>query len=193
VTPLVESDGARSGAPVRVALRVALPEGLHTQSNKPRDANLIPTVLTIDAPAGISVDEIVFPPSTDLKQAGQEQALAVFEREFAIGVRLTVAGSVAPGTITVPARLRYQACDANLCYAPATAETSWTLRVVSATSTVTPAHRDVFDKIAFGRGEAPAQTIAPVAPRPAPGAAAESTAGDLAAIDDFTVRGSAGG
>ena len=32
---------------MRAALRVVLPEGLHTQSNKPRDPLLIPTVLTI--------------------------------------------------------------------------------------------------------------------------------------------------
>jgi thiol:disulfide interchange protein len=193
LTPVVESDAVSGGAPVRIALLVSLPEGLHTQSNKPRDANLIPTVLTVDAPAGISVREIVFPPSTDLKQAGQEQPLAVFEREFAIGVQLTVDGNVRPGAITLPGRLRYQACDANVCYAPATAETSWSLRVVSAGSTVTRAHRTVFDKIAFGSGEDPPAAAAPVAPRPVPLTGAESAEAQLAALDDFTVRGTAGG
>src|SRR5437870_5093349 len=36
---------------VRLALRVTLPEGVHTQSNKPRDPSLIPTELNVDAPA----------------------------------------------------------------------------------------------------------------------------------------------
>src|SRR5262249_32915165 len=57
----------------RVALKVSLPEGLHTQSDKPRDPNLIPTVLTIEAPEGVTVQEIVWPPATDLKQEGQDQ------------------------------------------------------------------------------------------------------------------------
>ena len=48
LTPLVESEGVRAGGPVRLALRVSLPEGVHTQSNKPRDPLLIPTVLTFD-------------------------------------------------------------------------------------------------------------------------------------------------
>ena len=39
---------------------------------------LIPTELTIDAPEGVTVKEIVWPPSTDLKQQGQDQPLAVF-------------------------------------------------------------------------------------------------------------------
>ena len=58
VTPLVEGP-ARPGSRVRAALKVTVPEGLHTQSNKPRDPLLIPTSLTIDAPAGVTVDEIV--------------------------------------------------------------------------------------------------------------------------------------
>ena len=156
VTPIVESDGAHAGTDVRVALQVSLPEGLHVQSNKPREKSFIPTVLSIDAPAGVTVAEIVYPASVDLKQAGADQPLAVFERVFAIGVRLTLAASVPPGALTVPARLRYQACDATMCYLPVTADASWTLRVVAAgTSAGAPVHRDVFNRIPFGSGERP--------------------------------------
>src|SRR5262249_31106629 len=66
ITAFAEREEAAAGSPVRLALRVSLPDGLHTQSNRPRDPNLIPTVLTVDAPAGVTLDEIVFPPSTDL-------------------------------------------------------------------------------------------------------------------------------
>lgn len=114
VAPLVESDGVHAGASVRAALQVRLPEGLHVQSNKPRDPSLIPTVVTVDPPAGVSVGEIVFPAPTDLKQIGQPQPLAVFEQEFAIGVRFVIDGNVPPGELQVPARLRYQACDENI-------------------------------------------------------------------------------
>src|SRR5581483_30118 len=120
VTSLVEGT-VRPGGPARVALKVSLPEGLHTQSNKPRDPTLIPTELDIEAPAGVTVDEIVWPPATDLKQEGQDQPLAVFEREFVIGVRLRIAANVPAGSLRVRAQLRYQACDDKLCYAPATA------------------------------------------------------------------------
>ena len=91
VTPLVEHSAFDPATPRASRCKVSLPEGLHTQSNKPRDPLLIPTELTIDAPAGVTVKEIVFPPSTDLKQAGQDQPLAVFEQTFAIGVQLAIA------------------------------------------------------------------------------------------------------
>ena len=34
--------------------------------------------------------------------------------------------------ITVPGRLRYQACDDKLCYPPVTAPVQWAVNVVSA-------------------------------------------------------------
>jgi len=43
VTPLVERAAVPPGGPARLALKVSLPESLHTQSNKPLDPTLIPT------------------------------------------------------------------------------------------------------------------------------------------------------
>jgi len=103
VSPVAATDGQRAGSPARLALRVALPEGFHVQSDAPRDPTLIPTVLTIDAPSGVSVEEIVYPPPVDLEQVGQKQPLVVFEREFAIGVVIRVDSKTAPGEIALPA------------------------------------------------------------------------------------------
>ena len=189
VTSLLAADGVRQGTGVRAAIRVRLPEGLHTNANKPRDPSLIPIVLSIDAPAGVSVEEIVYPEPTDLAQEGVEELLAVYEEEFVIGVQLNVAGDVGPGEIAVPASLRYQACDERVCYIPATVSTGWTLEVVSAGETVAVRDPDVFAAIPFGTGEAPP---APVAVEAVPAVAATS-ADPLALIDQFTLAGSTGG
>ena len=196
VTPLVEHAGSHAGDVARVALRVSLPEGLHTQSNKPRDPLLIPTELTIDAPAGITVKEVVFPPSIDLKQLGQDQPLAVFEQTFAIGAQLAIAPGIAAGKLTVPVHLRYQACDANLCYPPATATVEWTLDVVPSGTAASGASDPLFTTIAFGKGEAPGSTQAPSTPEPKPAASAPGagSGGDgIAKLDSFTVLGMNGG
>jgi thiol:disulfide interchange protein len=188
VVPLVEHSAARPGDTARVALKVSLPEGLHTQSNKPRDPLLIPTELTIDAPSGVTVTEVVFPPSTDLKQAGQDQPLAVFEQTFGIGVQLAIAASAPPGKIVVPLHLRYQACDANLCYAPSTADAEWTLDVAAGkTGGGTP--DPIFATIAFGKGEAPGTAAAPAARAPA----APASGDGIATLDQFTTLGMNGG
>jgi thiol:disulfide interchange protein len=194
VTPVVASDGVLAGASVRAALQVHLPEGFHVNSNKPRDPLLIPIVLTVEPPAGVSVAEIVYPEATDLKQNGADEPLRVFERDFAIGVSLNVARDVPPGDLTVPARLRYQACDETMCYIPTTAVAHWTLRIVPAGSAISRLHPDVFDPIAFGHGEAPAPPAATPSTSSA-GGAAEPREGKaaLAQLDDFTVLGTTGG
>ena len=81
---------------------------------------------------------------------------------------MTVAAGTAPGELTIPARLRYQACDETMCYFPTTAETGWTVRVVAAGAPVKAQHAEVFGGIAFGHGEAPK----PAAPSISPEAAA---------------------
>jgi hypothetical protein len=132
VTPAVDVDRVHAGTSVGVTLRVKLPAGFHVQADKPRDPSLIPTVLKVTPPAGVTVSNVVYPKPTDLEQAGQKQPLAVFEESFVIGVRLAIAPSAPTGEISIPARLRYQACDASSCYAPASETAQWTLHIVSA-------------------------------------------------------------
>ncbi|MCU0249926.1 MAG: thioredoxin family protein [Vicinamibacterales bacterium] len=195
VTPLVERQAAAAGSAVRLALKVSLPENLHTQSNKPLDPTLIPTVLTIDAPAGVTVDEIVYPAAIALKQEGLEQPLAVFEHEFLVGAQVTLSSNVPGGELTLPGRLRYQACNDMMCFAPVTTEFAWSLRVVPAGSRVDGAADPAFASIAFGRGEQPVSRP-DAQPGPAPGAATPAAAGNMdvvKALDGFTVLGTTGG
>lgn len=192
VTPLVEGDGVHAGTTVRAALQVQLPKGFHVQSNKPRDPTLIPTKLTITAPAGVGVPEIVFPASADLVQVGQKEPLAVFEQNFVIGVRFAVSPTVAPGAPRIPGRLTYQACDDTTCFAPTTAELQWTLHVVPASVRITKQHNDVFDRIAFGRGEKPAAPVAGIVAPPLIPPVPERL-DPVATLDDFNVVATTGG
>src|SRR5262245_12590870 len=152
VTPLVETTSAKPGSSVRAALQVHLPEGYHTNSNQPRDPNLIPISVTFDPPTdGITFNEVVFPPATDLAQRGADQPLRVFSGDFTIGVALTVADTVTNGSVKLPATLRYQACDEVACYAPTRVPVAWDLAVANAAGQ--KQHADVFSKIKFGSGE----------------------------------------
>ena len=188
VTPLLEHESVAPGATVRAAVRVSLPEGLHANAHKPRDPSLIPLVLTVNAPAGVTVEEIVYPEPTDLRQENAPQPLSVYEREFAIGAVLRIAPDAAPGPLEIPVRLRYQACNEKLCYLPTTVQSAWTLRVGTA-GKAAGANREVFGGIRFGTGEPP-----PVPAAAAGGAAPAAGNGDPAArLDRFTTLGTAAG
>jgi cytochrome c biogenesis protein CcdA len=188
VTPIVES-GAAHGL-VRAALQVSLPEGFHVQSNKPRDPSLIPTVLTIDPPAGVTLKEIVFPKPIDAKVLGFDEPLAVFERDFTLGVLFDVTVDRQDG-LRVPGHLRYQACNETTCFPPKTVDAEWTLGAGDASA------KAVLDRIPFGTGEAPGAAGATAdAGGPAGRASARSSGVEgagVAALDDFTVLGTTGG
>jgi len=186
LTPVLEADGAHAGDVVRGALSVSLPDGFHVQSNKPRDPLLIATELAIEAPDGVTVKELVFPAPVDLKQQGADQPLAVFERSFAVGVQFTVAPSTPTGTLRVPARLHYQACNDTTCFAPANATAEWTLNVLPSGAAIHPLHRDVIDRIAFGHGDAP-RVVAP--PSPSQNPSTTRALSNSSKLDGFTQAG----
>ncbi len=191
VTPLADRNAARSGEEFRVAIEVRLPEGVHVNSNEPRDPLLIPVVLTVHPPAGVSVLEITYPEATDLEQIGVEELLAVYESNFTVGVRLAVARDIPPGTLTVPASFRYQACDEQMCYFPQTASTEWTLPVVDKDAAITDLNASLFGDIRFGTGSAPpvSEPLSAVRSEGVPADARNSTA----QLEEFTLLSSTGG
>ena len=130
VTTAIARSTVRPGTSVRATLRMRLPAGVHVQSNTPRDPALIPTKLTVDVPAVVSVDGITYPRASDLKQPGREQPLAVFSGAVAIEARLAIAPDAPAGTLIVPATLRSQGCTERVCFPPAQLRVEWVVTVV---------------------------------------------------------------
>jgi len=177
------------GGSARAAITVRLPEGLHMNSDKPRDPNLIPITVSMEAVPAVASARVAFPEAADFKQEGEPVPLRVFEREFAIGVQFAVATDAATGSHRVPLRVRYQACDEKQCYLPITAPLEVNLSVAgTAAAVATPAAIASLD---FTNAAA----VPIVAPRPvtaAPSAAATPTDA-MALLDGFTVGGTEGG
>ncbi len=186
LTALAERDTVSPGGSLRLALRVEVANGLHLQSNQPREPGLIATTLYFDPPPGITIPEVVFPPSTDFRVAGFDQPLAVFDNRIHVGVSVQVASDRPPGELVLPGRLRYQACDENACYYPTEVPASWTIKVATPGDQIAANHPDVFGGIAFGTGAPP--PIRP-APRRAPVVASDRTEDILARLDRFTILG----
>jgi thiol-disulfide isomerase/thioredoxin/DsbC/DsbD-like thiol-disulfide interchange protein len=168
LTPLSATDDLRPGGRARLALRVLLPEGWHVQSNAPRDPALIPTTLTLEPQDGITIEEIIYPAATDLKQDGQSQPLAVFGREFVIGIRVQMDRSAEPGEWVLKGQLRYQACTEKACYPPATAPLQWQLFVERPAPPATK-HGDAFGRASnVPRAIFAAATVPTPTPEPTP-------------------------
>jgi len=199
VTPFVDG-AAAPGSTIHLGATVSLDEGLHTQSNAPRDPALIATKLTIEPIDGVTINEIVWPTPKDFLVEGIEQPLAVFDHEFPIGVDVSLGDSVARGPLKLSGHLKYQACNDRLCFPPTTADFEWVVTVASARKPATDAATVAFFKaIAFGTGVKPGavpslEGTAPGGNRPpAVVETSLSSKSDAELLDGFTILGTTGG
>ncbi len=192
ITPLIETNPASAGTELRVALQVTLPDGFHTNSNKPRDPSLIPITIRFGPlPAGVEVTEVVFPEATDLVQRGADQPLRVFDGQFAIGAVVKLAPSVAEGEVALPGLLRYQACDESACYLPVRIPFTWWLNVAKTAGAKD--HQAVFGTIKFGTGEKAMLMEATPSLAPAPATSSAPVVDDVTLLAKFEEKGTGTG
>ena len=189
----LDADGALAGSTVRAALQVQLDAGFHVNSHTPLEDFLIPTELRLDLPEGIAVTEIAYPEAGLLEQVGADTPLAVFEERFAIGATLVLAEQLPPGIYTLPGTLRYQACDETMCYLPANADVTWTLRIVPAGVAITRQRAELFDGITFGGEHSVVPSTAPRATAAATAGAPVETADVDGLLSQFDILGTTGG
>jgi thiol:disulfide interchange protein DsbD len=194
VTPITETATVAAGAETRLAVTVSLPPKLHVQADKPRDPSLIPTVLTVDAPPGVSVSNLIYPHPEDFLLEGEKVPLLVFDNEFVVGATITVDASVAEGDLKIPGRFRYQACDDKMCFQPRTERFEWNLRVVPAGTSVPRAENAIFKELSTGRvTEAPAAEAFPLPGTSTAPAAPVDDGGAVAKLAAFETQGTTGG
>ncbi len=193
VTPFTAGTVA-AGSDTRLALAVSLPPALHVQADKPRDPSLIPTVLSVDAPAGVRVSNLIYPHPEDFTLEGEKVPLLVFDNDFVVGATISVDPSVPTGDVKIPGRLRYQACDDKMCFQPRTERFEWSIRVVAAGSSVPRAEDEVFKELASGRlTEPPTPEAIPLPGVVATPAAPIDDSGAIARLENFVVQGTTGG
>lgn len=117
-----------AGHPQVVVLNFQVDDGLHVNSHTPHSPYLIPTTLTLDAPAGVHVTEMQYPPAKDSNfHSASKDTLSIYTGAFPIQIHM----QAKPGVYSVQGKLRYQACDnqMRICNPPRTL--LFTLRVTA--------------------------------------------------------------
>jgi hypothetical protein len=112
----------KRGAELTAKLAVTLGEGYHVNSNTPHEAYLIPLKLTWTA-APLEVASVIYPRAHDEKyQFSPDQALSVYTGNFEIVTKFKVPSDATSGAAILAGKLRYQACNNTMCFAPKTVE-----------------------------------------------------------------------
>ena len=101
-----------------IALQIS--NGYHINANPASFSYLIATNLEITPADGIAVEFMTYPNPLVKKFAFAEKPLAVYEGQTNVKAQLKASKSTKPGQHNLSAKLRVQACDEKVCYAPGT-------------------------------------------------------------------------
>ena len=94
--------------------------GYHINANPPSFPYLKATELELTPASGLSVDFVTYPDPLTKKFSFSEEPLKVYEGDTPVKAMLKAAASAPTGTHNLSAKLRVQACDDEVCYAPGT-------------------------------------------------------------------------
>ncbi len=116
----------RAGKVFTVSMAVTIDSPYHIQGN-PSKESYIPTELEIGPLKGFKVDKIAYPKPLITSVAGDK--LPVYEGKVQIKADVMADRGTKPGKYTLPVTLKYQGCDEQKCFPPATFNTKATITV----------------------------------------------------------------
>lgn len=144
------------GTTARLAARVEIERGWHVNSNTPTEDWLIPTVLTLEVPAGFAPPRLEYPAHKMQKFGFAPDPIAVYDGRVTVLAEIELPPDVAEGALEIPAKLHYQACDHDSCLPPTDAFATATITVGGGGQ---PANEAVF--AAFNAAAAPPAAATP--------------------------------
>lgn len=111
-----------AGGSAEAIVRLTIQNGYHVNANPASYPYLIATALELSPSDGVSVGYVIYPQAVNRTFAFAEQALAVYEGEIDLKVFLKADKTAKKGERSIPAKLRIQACDEQVCYPPGAIE-----------------------------------------------------------------------
>jgi len=138
-------DPVPRGKEFQVAVVVDIQNGYHMNSHKPLDSYLIPTTLTPQLPAGITLADTVYPPGKNLKfPFSPDKPLNVYTERVTLRLRLSAGDSAVLGDASIPVTLRYQACNNSACLPPVKIPLTVEVKIAAAGTKSKTMHPEIF-------------------------------------------------
>jgi len=138
------ADKAQRGHIVQAAVVMDIPEGFHVNANRPLGKYAIPTTLKVEAPNGIKISPVNFPPATVRHFSFTKEQLAVYEGRTIMRFNVTVPANQEVGVNELRVKLHYQSCNNEVCFPPVTREITLPIAVVNANEPVKRINSEIF-------------------------------------------------
>lgn len=115
VEPVTIAAGGSAEARVRLTIKPTW----HVNANPPSPDYMIPTALELTGAAGVTPGTPRYPAPKPLQVAFETNPLLVYDGAIEIRLPLSAAATAVNGTHTLAAKVRFQACNDQVCLAPA--------------------------------------------------------------------------
>ena len=123
-------------ATARVALTIA--PGWHINANPPSPDYMIATEVKVAPASGVSAGTPRYPAAKQLKVAFDQSTLSAWDGEATVELPLAAAADARPGTVELVGTIAFQACNDQVCLAPAEVEFRLPVAVTASTGAPSP-------------------------------------------------------
>ncbi len=144
VETLLSVDKLTPNAHFRMAVVIDVAEHWHINANPANAEGLIPTTLTLQPPASIVIDRIVYPTGVTTKVVWNDEPVALYTGRTIIFAEGHVSADARTGPLKLGGSLRYQACNDSVCIAPKNIPIVMDTEIVSESQKSQPVHADIF-------------------------------------------------
>ena len=135
---------AQQGRAVQAAIVLDIPAGFHVNANRVLNKFSVPTSVRIETPSGARASAVTFPRAKVQKLGFSNEPLALFEGRAIMRFNVTFPANFQTGVTELKAKVRYQACNNEICYPPTTREITMPITVVAPGEEVRPINRQIF-------------------------------------------------
>lgn len=143
----ISFDKVYAGGEFKLALNADIEETWHINSNKPYEAFLIPTEISIEENEHLKLTKIIYPEAKDYNFSFSETPLSVWEGEILFGGLIKVYEKLKPGKYTLVVNLKYQACNDNTCLPPTSIKDTIEIEVVDNKTLIKEINHDIFKQL----------------------------------------------
>ena len=107
-----------AGGSVDYSLELKILKGYHIQANPASQEYLIAVTAKLEPVEGLKIGEPVYPKGIPFRLKGSDRDISTYEDSVVIKIPIQTEKGLKPGEIVLKGSLRYQGCDAILCFPP---------------------------------------------------------------------------
>ena len=107
-----------AGSKAEYPLELSVLKGFHIQANPASEDYLIAVTAKLQPVDGIKIGEPVYPKGIPFRLKASKKDISTYEDTVVIKIPLQIDPAAKKGVIALKGTLRYQGCDAELCFPP---------------------------------------------------------------------------